>query len=176
MCVAHKTDQTMKLQQRAWLAPRGLKIPENFPKEIHKYTEVTIVIENVGREPAARTNEALIATNLPLGDYRNAQAVEDLIKKEMMADKDIHMTSCRELSTNPKGRAIYPGQPVGAVIGLSKEQTDLALARTHFALIAGCLVYETVNSVHYSEVCSVLEPTNDGNWRSTFCTTHTGAN
>jgi hypothetical protein len=37
-----KTDQTLKLQSRAWIAPRGLVAAENFKSTIDKYTEVTL--------------------------------------------------------------------------------------------------------------------------------------
>jgi hypothetical protein len=46
-----KTDQTLRLQSRAWIAPRGLVAPQNFKAAIDKYTEVTLRLENVGKEP-----------------------------------------------------------------------------------------------------------------------------
>src|ERR1700720_4523500 len=74
-----KTDTTMRLQQRAFLAPRGLETPDNFRTRTVGYTEISTVIENVGREPATKTNEILFTANLPLGDFRNRDAVYHLI-------------------------------------------------------------------------------------------------
>lgn len=71
-----KTDMTMKLQQRAFLAPRGLEIPNNFKTGNMDYTEISMEIENVGKEPAIKTNEELFATALPIQSFRNREAVE----------------------------------------------------------------------------------------------------
>ena len=46
-----KTDQTLSLQQRAWIAPRGITpTPPNFVDRINAYTEVFLPFENVGKE------------------------------------------------------------------------------------------------------------------------------
>ena len=44
-----KTDTTMRLQQRAFLAPRGLETPDNFRTRTVDFTELSTVIENVER-------------------------------------------------------------------------------------------------------------------------------
>jgi hypothetical protein len=165
-----KTDTTMRLQQRAFLAPRGLETPDNFKTGTVDYTEISMLIENVGKEPATNTNEILFTANLPVGDFRKPDAVEHLIQDHMNG------ATCKTLPVNPDGRAIYPGGQVGVVVGLVKEKAALALARSHFAMVAGCLIYKTLNERHYSEVCSVLEPLKGGGWRSTNCITHNGAN
>jgi hypothetical protein len=146
-----KTDMTMRLQQRAFFAPRGLEIPNNFKTGNMDYTEISIEIENVGKEPAIKTNEGhLFAATLPMASFRNREAVERLIQNHM--DGAI----CESLPVSPGGRAIYPGGRVGIVVGLTKAETGLALAHSDYALVAGCLVYETLNEKHYSEVCTIL--------------------
>jgi hypothetical protein len=165
-----KTDTTLRLQQRAFLAALSLGTPDNF-KSGGKvdYTEIPILTENVGKEPATKTNEFLFTAALPIPSFRNRDAVEHLIQDHMM-----NGATCKSLPVNPDGRAIYPGR-TGDVVGLTKEDTALALARSHFAMVAGCLIYETLKERHYSEVCAVLEPLKDGSWRSINCITHNGA-
>jgi len=106
---------------------------------------------------------------LPMQSFRNREAVERFIQNHMDGAR------CESLPVGPDGRAIYPGGRVGIVIGLTKAETGLALAHSDYALVAGCLVYETLNEKHYSEVCTILEPLKDGSWRSTNCITHNGA-
>ena len=74
-----KTDQTLRLQSRAWIAPRGLTAPENFKAAIDKYTEVTLRLENVGKEPAINTAEVVATEALPIGDFRNDKALRSII-------------------------------------------------------------------------------------------------
>jgi len=169
--ILQKSNETSQAAQRAWLAPREFEIPNNFVNGNAEYTEIKLGIENVGNEPAIKTNEVLFATTLPLGDFRNREAVEQLILRHMKGG------TCRNLALDPNGRAIFPDSIVGTLVGLTKEDTTLALAvpRTHFALVGGCLIYETLGEKHYSEVCIVLEPFKGG-WRSTYCITHNGAN
>src|SRR5260370_28005182 len=130
-----KTDTTLRLQQRAFLAPLSLGTPDNFKSGKVDYTEIPILIENVGKEPATKTNEFLFTAALPIPSFRNRDAVEHLIQDHMM-----NGATCKNLPVNPDGRAIYPG-PAGDVVGLTKEDTALALARSHFAIVAGGLFY-----------------------------------
>ena len=129
--ILQKSNETSQAAQRAWLAPRGLEIPDNFVKGNAEYTEIKLGIENAGNEPAIETNEVLFATTLPLGDFRNREAVEQLILRHMKG------RTCSNLPLDPNGRAIFPGSLVGTLVGLTKEDTTLALAvpRTHFALV-----------------------------------------
>jgi hypothetical protein len=169
--ILQRSNETSRAAQRAWLAPRGLEVPDNFVNGNAEYTEIKLRIENVGNEPAIKTNEILFATTLPVGDFRNREVVEQLILHHMEG------RTCSNLPLDPNGRTIFPGSLVGTLVGLAKEDATLALAvpRTHFALVGGCLVYETLGEKHHSEVCVVLEPFKGG-WRSTYCITHNGAN
>jgi hypothetical protein len=70
-----KTDMTMNIP--------GLEIVRYFPiRAVPKKrvavasTEISMEIENVGKEPAIKTNEELFATALPIQSFRNREAVE----------------------------------------------------------------------------------------------------
>jgi hypothetical protein len=106
---------------------------------------------------------------VPLDDFRNCEAIEQLVQKHLGG------ATCKTLPVDPNGRAIFPGARVGTVVGLKKEETALALADTHFAMVAGCVIYETLGERHYSQVCVVLERLKGGGWRSTNGITHNGA-
>lgn len=166
------TNKTLQAEQRAWLAPQPLEVPDNFKAGIAAATRIKIRIANVGKEPAIKTNQALFATLLPIADFRNQIAVERLILRHMDG------RTCQVLPLNPNGRAIFPGTPAGSEVDLSKEETVLALTdpkmRADMAMVAGCLTYETLGQKHYSEVCAVLEPVGD-DWRPIKCITHNGA-
>ena len=103
-----KTDQTLRLQQRAWIAPRGIEpTPPNFVDRINAYTEIFLPFENVGKEPATKMNEQVTATIIAYDDFRNETVMKATIK-EALGGRE-----CDNFSVSPEGRAVYPGAKVG---------------------------------------------------------------
>jgi hypothetical protein len=165
-----KTDQTLRLQGRAWIAQRGLVPPENFKAALDKYTEVTLRLENIGREPAISTAEVVATEALPNDDFRNDEALGALIQK--MLDG----RTCDSIPINPNGRAIFPGGTPAIIVGFEEEKVIKINKRTHFALVAGCFVYETMNETHRTGFCLILEPpAASKDWRSDTCPIHNDA-
>lgn len=172
--ILYVTNETLQAEQRAWLAPQPLEIPDNFKTGAGGARRIRIGIANVGKGPAIKTNEFLFATTLPIRDFRDQAAIERLILQHT------GRRTCQVFPLDPNnGRAIFPGTPTGSEVDLSEKDTALALAdpktRADMAMVAGCLTYETLAQKHYSEVCAVLEPVGD-DWRPIKCMTHNGAN
>jgi hypothetical protein len=101
--VLFKTDDTARIQTRAWLAPRRLDLPPNFKNRVDEDTEVTLRLENTGREPATKTNELLGWFALDMKDWRQPVL-------PYMVRNSLGGTNCEDLPLNPNGRAIFPGQ------------------------------------------------------------------
>ena len=166
-----KTDRTLRLQQRAWIAPRGMIVPENFKSFVNKYTEVVLGLENTGKEPALKTNEVLATEALAYDDFRNEPVMEKIIRKALDG------RSCESISFNLKGRSIFPGGTPSIVVPFEEDKVSKINARTHYALVVGCFVYETLNEVHRTEFCGILEPPlASEKWRTTTCIIHNDAN
>ncbi len=165
-----KTDQTLRLQSRAWIAPRGLVTPEKFKAAINEYTEVTLRLENIGKEPAINTAEVVGTEALPIDDFRNEEVLGAIIQK--MLDG----RTCDSIPINPNGRAIFPGGTPAIVVGFEEEKVIKINKRTHYALVAGCFVYETMNETHRTRFCGILEPpAASKDWRSDTCPIHNDA-
>ncbi len=132
--ILRKTDQTLRLQQRAWIAPRGMIPPENFKTLTNKYTEVVLGLENTGREPARKTNEVLATEALAYDDFRNEPVMEKIIQKALNG------RSCESIPLKLKGRSIFPGGTPSIVVPFEEEKVAKINARTHYALVIGCFV------------------------------------
>ena len=171
--VGYKTNETLKLQQRAWLAPRELYVPENFITPTNNaYTEVTLRYENVGREPATRINIVIDPSTIKVDDFRNEQVMAATIRS-VLGDR------CESVLPDPNGIAVFPGSSLGAVIGFDSELVEKINSRKYYALVVGCLVYQTLKDSHRSKFCVILEPVKEASprdWRTTFCTIHNDAN
>jgi hypothetical protein len=171
-CTLRSTDQTLKIQGRAWLAPRGFaQVPPNFTAHLSEYTEATLKIENVGKEPALQVVERIFPIALPTSDWNNKVSMIAAIQSSMPWHE------CRNMPLQPSGRVIWPGQTAGYVVGFSKEATSKINAGTHFAMLAGCIQYETLHERHWSEVCVILERVaQEDRWRADDCIVFNQAN
>ena len=168
-----KTDQTMRLQQRAWIAPGRLIAPQNFKDQKEEDAAIGLNFQNVGKEPAIKLNEQVNVDIIEAGKWRN-DAFIDAKAREMLGGR------CENFDPLPDGRAIFPGitatryrdLEANKVTKASKDQTN------YFVLVAACFVYRTLNEVHRSEFCGVLAPpnrSNDFNWQTVLCAIHNGA-
>lgn len=167
-----KTDQTFKLQGRAWIAPRGfVETPPNFRNRVDLYTEATLGLENVGKEPALKVAEEIYPIAFPVAEWNNEAAMSRIIRAA------IGSRGCKDVSLNQRGRVIWPGAKPGRIVGFSEEDAKKINSRAYYAMLAGCIVYETLGERHETEVCLILEPViQDGGWRSINCIVHNQAN
>lgn len=169
--VLRATDATINLQQRAWLAPHGLAVPANFRSRTNAYTEVQFSYENVGKEPATKTAIELFPGTITLEEYRNKQSTAGVVRALMNG------VSCDSVQPDPNGAAIYPDQKPGYVIGFAQPLVEQVNGANHYALVVGCLVYETLGDTHRSKFCGILEPVDVARieWRSDYCLTYNDA-
>ena len=62
------------------------------------------------------------------------------------------------------------------MVGLDADKVAEVNKRDHFALVTGCLVYQTLKERHQTKVCLIVEPYGQPEkWRSTTCTIHNDA-
>ena len=171
-----KTDQTLRAQPRAWLAPGKIIPPEGFTMSDNPPSgsdEIFFAFENTGKEPALKTSELIGVTIIDGRDFRNETVMVRTIS-EILDGK-----SCVESPLNPRGRAIFPSRHVSIGQNLGAEKRRLALTGGYYTLVAGCLVYETLGERHWSEVCEIFEPIPNPkgpwptDWRTTICPFHT---
>ncbi len=175
-----KTDQTLKLQQRAWLGPLPVVEPQEYrsPETItakNDDEDITIKFSfaNMGKEPATNTNEILSVDIIAVEDFRRDAALKAKIW-EMLDNRN-----CESFDPEPEGRAIFPGLPRGDTIDIKAGKAKKAIGNsTHYTLVAGCLVYRTVNDTHRTKFCSILVPphrSNNNLWQNVYCKTHNDA-
>ena len=166
------TTSVMRLEQRAWIALRGFaEVPPNFSAQSNNYTEATLGIENMGREPAIKVAEEIYSVAFPIADWNTPAAMIRIIQAAIGGH------TCKDVPVNSNGRVIWPGAKVGRVVGVSEEDVIKINGRSHYAMLAGCIVYETLRERHETEVCVILEPViQGGGWRSVDCIVHNQAN
>jgi hypothetical protein len=167
-----KTDQTLKLQQRAWIAPGRLIAPQNFIEQKDEAVAIGLTFQNVGKEPAIELNEQIKADIVETSRWRDDAFIEVKVR-EMLGKR------CENFNTSPDGRAIFPGTPAAQYVDLEADKAIKASKdQTHFALMVGCFAYRTLNEVHRSRFCGVLAPpnrSNDFKWQTVLCAVHNGA-
>jgi hypothetical protein len=171
-CILISADDTARIQTRAWLAPRGLVAPDNFKNRVSRYTEVTLRMENIGKEQATKTNEVLRSFALEAPDFRNGPVLENIIRNMISGQV------CENMSPNPNGRAIFPGGTPGLVIGFDAPMVEKIndTQRLRYALVAGCLIYQTLNKTHFTKVCTILASrVQSDQWDSINCPVHNDA-
>jgi hypothetical protein len=168
-----KTDQTMKLQQRAWIAPGRIIPPQNFTEQKEEAAAIGLTFQNVGKEPAIEVNEIMRTDIMEASKWRD-NAFLDVKAREMLGAR------CEKFDPSPQGRALFPGTTAAIYVDLevdkaikaSRDQTN------YFALVVACFAYRTLNEVHRSRFCGVLGPPNRSNdlkWQSVLCAVHNGA-
>lgn len=167
-----KTDQTMKLQQRAWIAPGRIIPPQNFTEQKEEAAAIGLTFQNIGKEPAIEVSDEMRTDIIEASKWRD-NAFLDAKAREMLRGR------C-ELDPSPQGRALFPGTTAAIYVDLevdkaikaSRDQTN------YFALVVACFAYRTLNEVHRSRFCGVLGPpnrSNDFKWQSVLCAVHNGA-
>jgi hypothetical protein len=89
------TDQTLKLEQRAWLAPDPTIPPANFIQKIAADTELAVQFVNVGKEPALETNEIVFVNPCEWAEIRNGNTVDTCWRQAM------GKPNCKDFPLNP---------------------------------------------------------------------------
>jgi hypothetical protein len=156
--------------QRAWLAPRGFKISEDYkPYSKGTATEITLVYGNVGREPAIKVNQEISAGTISRYDYVKPKVFEAALHSILNRD------SCDSLPLDNPGLAVYPGSTDAYGIRYKIAGSlidDDVMKGEKFVLVVACFAYETSQKPHHSSFCGFLDPTSGGppsSWTFAIC-------
>jgi hypothetical protein len=173
-CILYKTDETLREQQRAWLAPRRLAPPENFLNKKNQYTEVEFQYENVGGGPALGVSVEYGRDIVTLNEFRDQTVIANKVRGLLKGRE------CDSIVPERNGPAIFPKAQNFLVIGFPTELVQKINAESHYAIVVACLAYRSVGGVHRSRFCHILEPKvrpadQPNKWRSTLCSIHNDA-
>jgi len=167
----------MGLDARAWLAPKDIDRPPSF--FMHRdppYSAATIAFNfiNTGKEPATLVNR-LIGYKFIDNAWDRAQIGSKI--GEILGNR-----SCKDFSANPAGDTVFPGDQQRLVFGLTADEAKIVLGGGHYLLVGGCLVYQTISEIHWTEICRILDPIDpnvspgESGFRTIICPTHNHAN
>ena len=151
---------------RAWLAPLPVLAPQNFVDQKIEMTAMRFGFENVGKEPAININEQVFFDTIDADKFRD----DSFLKQKIRGLLGGH--ACADYRDNPEGRTAFPGAKPYASGDLDSEKVKQVLDKTHYAFIAGCLVYRTMDEIHWTEFCSILvapHRSNEFKWQNALC-------
>ena len=147
-----KTDETLRLQQRAWLTPVGADLGPIPVKD--EMIGFGIRLINSGREPATSINVKILNSTI---DGISTKATN-------LADVDVpENTSCDGLKPQ-RGRADIPPTGTGYTTitqgsGFGEPRLvadDKIVSGDKFYLVRGCLAYLTQEKEKHSAFCYIL--------------------
>lgn len=139
---------------RAWLAPGAVEIPDNLLVQQVARTEVRLPYTNIGREPATKANVVFVAGTVEVPKFSAPQVMRATLD-EMLGRE------CNPGQVAPTGMVVFPGTASGVVQAFSPEMMERINSRRYYALLAGCLIYETQGEMHRTRFCRILEPTTE---------------
>jgi hypothetical protein len=151
--VLEKTDQTLRIQQRAWLAPKGINYPPDFfmqPKPPYKPAVIDFNFMNTGKEPAQFVSRAI--------SYKFLDNAWNVAQINQRMSEILDNKTCDGISTDTNGSTVFPGDGEHMLFSLDEKDTQVVLGGGHYLMIGGCLVYRTISETHWSEVCRFLDP------------------
>ena len=84
----------------------------------------------------------------------------------------------KDFSPLANGVAIYPGQTRGQTILFDKELVEKINSSNGYAIVAGCLVYDTLHKRHFSRFCGIISRPSPGSteWTTPACFVFNDAN
>lgn len=172
-CTLDRTDETLRSEQRAWLAPRGGEI--GAPVTLGGTLEFQIIYENTGKEPAfdVAHQNFISMLDVPL----DARGIAWWAKWPV---PDITDAICNGMETFRReniwiGRTAFPGQQyrdVGYVFTDPKGIPQEFLDRHKTFVVQGCLAYRALGKFWFSPYCVYLYPAKDQlpeQWPFRFC-------
>ena len=176
-----KTDQTLRAQQRAWIEPSGLQIPDNFRNFNIANTRMMFDIRNVGREPAQNMTPIIFATVIRVENINQPVVIDNIFKEKMGT------TSCKDIIPDGRNITLFPEVQTSLGADLGPEDTRKALTNfpgqppDYTAIVVGCIAYRTLDTSRYTDLCGFLEPyertpgRKDWTWSSDRCMNHQDA-
>jgi hypothetical protein len=156
-CTLEKTDETLKVQQRAWLASAGTNLfsSPNFPP-VQNDMAINFAINfvNTGREPATGINIRIKNFTVEGSSAKNMDIAELAVPKN---------DSCEGVVPQI-GRIVIPPTNNGTVALLRDSihgepyfvADEKIVSGSRFYGFIGCAAYLTQGGKHYSSFCYVL--------------------
>lgn len=148
-----KTNQTLKTDQRAWLAPKPIDYqPEFFMHPNPPYSPAVIKFnfKNTGKEPARLITRAI--------NYRFLDNAWDVPQINQRMNEILGNKTCDQILTDDNGSSIFPDDGQSMSFSLTEKDSQVVLQGGHYLMIGGCLVYRTISETHWTEVCQFLDP------------------
>lgn len=170
--VANITDDTLKTEQRAWIAPRGAAIIGSVQRG--ETIEFEVTYENTGKQPAFNVaNPRTFGTmEVPLDSRGTAYWEKMTLPENRFCD------FAKKLPKNMRitpSRTAFPGQrygDVGYIFTDGEGTPQRFLDRKITFWIQGCVIYRTIGGPTGSPYCLYLHPMKDvppEKWPFRFC-------
>jgi len=147
-----KTDETLKLQQRAWIGPANARLAE--PLAEGRDIRILMNAKNFGKEPAIDFSYRHSALK---GDLRDSFVEPP--GETARQTKPTFKKKCMDISIKEPGQVIYPD---GVANPLEEKMVRSDELGEHMAnlisgkevlFLHGCFVYETVHRIHHTFYC-----------------------
>jgi hypothetical protein len=162
----NKTDETLRLQQRAWLTPlRARSVVPAWSPKTNEGIDFVLEMANSGREPA--TGVVIKIHN----DFIDGTSAKQINVPDLKIPKN---TSCAGLHSVPES-AVVPPTGVGPSFSSGQSSIygeprmvadDKIINGDKFYLVEGCIAYVTLGEERHSSFCYVLHSrTGDNNQR-----------
>jgi hypothetical protein len=177
-CVLYNQLTQMKVDQRAWLAPKNIDYPAGFAMQAngpYKPTTIGFNFTNTGKEPATLVNRVIGYKFLDNTPWDRAQVASKI-------DEILGNRSCKDLEANPNGDTVFPSDAQNLSFALNASEAQIVQGGGHWMMIAGCLIYRTIEATHWTEVCRFLDPIDPSvtsgppGFRTAICPIHNQAN
>ena len=169
--VASTTDDTLKTEQRAWIAPRGAEIIGSVRRG--ETIEYEILYENTGKQPAfnVANPRTFGVLDVPL-DSRGTAYWENMTLPVNMFCEFKNLPNNMRITPS---RTAFPGQryrDVGYIFTDGEGTPQKFLDRKLTFWIQGCVIYRTIGGATGSPYCMYLHPVKDvapEKWPFRFC-------
>jgi len=151
-----KTDHTLRLQQRAWVAPIHAELDWQHGS-FSEGSRLNTVIRygNLGREPAIWFVAEQKAKTFPSPSDNEYKSWSTTFTPDRIEG------ICKRVSADSSGLVVYPSGPRDYDFGSSTDEfaiTPAIMRGAEILYIEGCFAYRTLETEHKSQYCFMLVP------------------
>jgi hypothetical protein len=151
-----RTDHTLRLQQRAWLAPTHAELDWQYgPLQVGARLNTVVRYGNIGKEPATAFvafQKAKTFSSPPDNQYQSWYTTFTPERIDGV---------CKQARSDNEGLVVYPSGPLDYDFGSSTDElaiTHAVMEGTEILYIQGCFAYRTLEAEHKSQYCFMLVP------------------
>ena len=151
-----KTDHTLRLQQRAWVAPIHAELDWQHGS-FGEGSRLNTVVRygNIGKEPATWFVGVQKAKSFPAPPNNQYQSWSATFTPKQIEGV------CKQVGANGDGLVVYPSGPLDYDFGSSIDElaiTPQIMNGSQILYIEGCFAYRTMEAEHKSQYCFMLVP------------------